>query len=155
MQLQKSLACCHQNNKSVAEYTHELHELFNIIGDVPERDRVLKLWNGVRPVIQKGLWHDSLNPKSSSWDKVVMQAEIIEISENVAEHWDCRSNTSGGSMNNQGGGQAKGKNHLSNMSAQSNANDQVQIHPRSGSRFNSRWSFCGQTSTGRSQLSQG
>ena len=109
MQLRKSLDRCHQNNKSITEYTHELHELFNMIGDIQERDRVLKFWNGVRPVIQKGLWHDSLNPETSSWDKVVTQAEIIEISENVAERWDCQSNTSRGSMNNQGGGQAKAK----------------------------------------------
>ena len=38
MQLRKSLAHCHQNDKSIAEYTHELHELFNMIGDIPERD---------------------------------------------------------------------------------------------------------------------
>ena len=79
MQLQKSLAHCHQNDKSIAEYTHELDELFNMIGDIPERDQVLKFWNGVRPVIQKGLWCDSLNPETSSWDKVVTQAEIIEM----------------------------------------------------------------------------
>jgi len=36
MQLRKSLACCHQNDKSVAEYIHELQELFNMIGDIPE-----------------------------------------------------------------------------------------------------------------------
>ena len=29
MQVRKSLARCHQNDKSVAEYTHELIELFN------------------------------------------------------------------------------------------------------------------------------
>jgi hypothetical protein len=58
MQLRKTLARCHQNDKSVAEYTHELNELFNMIGDIPERDQVLKFWNGVQPVIQKGLWRD-------------------------------------------------------------------------------------------------
>ena len=38
MQLRKTLACCHQNEKSVAEYTHELQDLFNMIGNVPEQD---------------------------------------------------------------------------------------------------------------------
>jgi len=56
MQLRKTLARCHQNEKSVAEYTHELNELFNMIGDIPERDQVLKFWNGSRSIIQKGLW---------------------------------------------------------------------------------------------------
>ena len=85
MQLRRTLARMHQNEKTVAEYTHELYELFNMIGDVPERDRVLKFWNGSRPIIQKGLWRDNLNPETSSWDRVVAQAEIIEISEGVAE----------------------------------------------------------------------
>ena len=88
MQLRKRLVRCHQNDKSVAEYTHELNELFNMIGEIPERDQVLKFWNGARPIIQKGLWRDNLNPETSSWARVVAQAEIIEISENVAERRD-------------------------------------------------------------------
>ena len=76
MQLRRKLAKCHQNDKSIAEYVHELHELFNMIGDVSERDRVLKFWNGTRPIIQKGLWRDNLNPETSPWDRVIAQAEI-------------------------------------------------------------------------------
>ena len=91
MQMRKTLARCHQNERSIAEFTHELSELFNMIGDVPERDKVLKFWNGARPVIQKGLWRDNLNPEISSWDQVVAQAEIIEISENVAERRDRKT----------------------------------------------------------------
>ena len=106
MQLRKSLTRCHQNDKSVTEYTHELQELFNMIGDVPERDRVLKFWNSSQPVIQKGLWQDNLNPETSSWDRVIAQAEIIEISENVADHRDRQTNNtsaSGGSVSNPNG----------------------------------------------------
>ena len=94
MQLRRTLARCHQNDKSVAEYTHELSELFNMIGNIPERDQVLKFWNGTRSVIQKGLWRDNLNPETSSWARVVAQAEIIEISENVAERRDRRHGSS-------------------------------------------------------------
>ena len=73
---------------------HELHELFIMIGDVSKCDCVLEFWNGVRLVIQKGLWRDNLNPETSSWDRVVAQAEIIKISENVVERRDLskRSN---------------------------------------------------------------
>ena len=39
MQLHKTLARCHQNEKSIAEYTHELSELFNMIGDIPKHDQ--------------------------------------------------------------------------------------------------------------------
>ncbi|KAF8814449.1 hypothetical protein BYT27DRAFT_7064892, partial [Phlegmacium glaucopus] len=81
MQMRRALAQCHQNEKSVVEYVHELQELFNMIGDIPEQDKVIKFWNSARPVIQKGLWRDNLNPEISSWDEVVSQAEVIEISE--------------------------------------------------------------------------
>ena len=88
MQLRRNLARCHQNDKSVAEYVHELQELFNMIGDIPKRDKVLKFWNSSRSSIQKGLWRDNLNPETSPWALVIGRAEIIEISENVAERWD-------------------------------------------------------------------
>ena len=76
------------------EYTHELSELFNMIGDISEQDRVIKFWNGSRAIIQKGLWRDNLNPEISSWSQVVTQAEIIEISENVAERRDRKTGSS-------------------------------------------------------------
>ena len=107
MQLRRTLTRCHQNEKSVAEYTHELTELFNMIGDIPEHDQVLKFWNGSQPIIQKGLWRDTLNPKTLSWARVVSQAKIIEISENVAERWDCKagpSSQSAGASNPLSGG---------------------------------------------------
>ena len=68
MQLQKKLAKCHQNKKNVAEYLHKLQELFNMIGDVSEWDRVLKFWNSAQPVIQKGLWRENLNMETLSWN---------------------------------------------------------------------------------------
>ena len=46
-----------------------------------------------RILIQKGLWRDNLNPETSSWSKVVAQAEIIEISENVVDQQDRRNNS--------------------------------------------------------------
>jgi hypothetical protein len=36
MQLRKTLARCHQNDKSVSEYTHELQDLFNMIWQHPK-----------------------------------------------------------------------------------------------------------------------
>ena len=152
MQLRKNLARCHQNDKSVAEYTHELHELFNMIGDVPERDRVLKFWNGTRSSIQKGLWRDNLNPETSSWDRVVAQAEIIEISENVAERRDRRPNISSsasGSSNHQGG-QNKSKSNVSVSSVRTmNHEPRPQTQPRSGSRLSNGQSARSSTSEGR------
>ena len=110
MQLRKTLARCHQNDKSIAEYTHELQDLFNMIGDIPEQDRVLKFWNSARPSIQKELWKNKLNPELSSWRKVVAQAEIIEIAENVAERRDRTKPNHSGAPSGAGGGNLKGKN---------------------------------------------
>ena len=88
MQLRRTLAHCHKNEKSVAEYTHTLQDLFNMIGNVPKQEQVLKFWNSSRPSIQKELWRNKLNPELLSWRKVVVQAEIIEIAKNVAKRRD-------------------------------------------------------------------
>ena len=143
MQLRRKLAKCHQNDKSVAEYIHELHELFNMIGNVSERDRVLKFWNGSRPIIQKGLWRDSLNPETSSWSEVIAQAEIIEISENVAERRDKRTNLvpSGGSSSQPNENHRRSKNRPPSRSVRSvsYANDSRGQHSsKSESRHHSR-----------------
>ena len=55
-----------------------------MIGTVSERDQVLQFWNGVKLDIQSGLWRAHLNPEIFNWDEVLAQAEIIEISKNVA-----------------------------------------------------------------------
>ena len=119
MQIRRNLNRCHQNDKTVTEFVHELTELFNMIGDVSERDQVLKFWNGSRAVIQKGLWRDNLNPEVSSWSSVVAQAEIIEISENVADRRDRRGGLLGQpnpSHHNQGGRTSRSKNGTINRS---------------------------------------
>ena len=56
-----------------------------MIGQVPKQEQVLKFWSSSRPSIQKELWRNKLHPEMSSWNKVVSQAEIIEIAENVSE----------------------------------------------------------------------
>ena len=152
MQLRRSLARCHQNEKTVSEYTHELNELFNMIGDIPERDQVLKFWNGSRPIIQKGLWRDNLNPETSSWTRVVAQAEIIEISENVAERRDRRGGSSSqkeGTVSGSGAGSTRAGNRTCGQSIRSvSYGTQTHQQPRSGSHRP------GHDSHGSSQRSQ-
>ena len=130
MQIRRNLNRCHQNDKTVTEYVHELTELFNMIGDVSERDQVLKFWNGSRAVIQKGLWRDNLNPEVSSWSSVVAQAEIIEISENVADRRDRRIGSTSQPNNSYpsyGGGSNRAKNKNTDRSSRS-----VSFEHRSG-----------------------
>ena len=160
MQLRRKLARCHQNDKTVAEYTHELNELFNMIGDIPERDQVIKFWNGSRPIIQKGLWRDNLNPEISLWAHVVAQAEIIEISENVAERRDKRSGFHSQKDNGPSGfGSAKSKARDGDRSVRSVSFDNTMHTSRQGDRFHkSPYSGSrGQSSRGKegSQASRG
>jgi len=100
MQMRKKLDRAYQNEKSVSEYAHELEELFNMIGSIDEREQVVKFWKGCKPIIQKALWRDGLNPDVSSWDEVTCKAEIIEISENITE---SRDKKGGDSSSKKGG----------------------------------------------------
>ena len=93
MQMQKKLNRCYQgDNKTITEYAYELQELFNMIGAIPDHEKVIKFWYGVKPVIQKGLWKDNLNPDVSTWEEVVACTEIIEIAENITDHQDKKPN---------------------------------------------------------------
>ena len=83
MEMRKKLDRLFQKEKSVNEYAFELEEIFNMIGGYSKRDKVIKLWNGFRRPIQAALWNDKLNPEISSWRKVLVAAEIIEIAEKV------------------------------------------------------------------------
>ena len=89
-----------------------------MIGDISERDKVLKFWNGSRAIIQKGLWRDNLNPEISTWEQVVAQAEIIEISENVAERRDRRVGPSHPSGSGEGASKSKNPFQTPRRSAQ-------------------------------------
>ena len=96
----------------VAEYTHELQELFNMIGEIPLQEQVIKFWNGTRPSIQKELWKNKLNPEVSTWDSVVSIAEVIEIADNIAERRDRRAGPSlqpNWSVSGSNGGNANNK----------------------------------------------
>ena len=79
----KKLDKCFQDEKSVSEYVYELEELFNMIGMINDREKVIKLWDGLDTSIQRALWRDGYNPEISSWDEVRTGAETIEISESV------------------------------------------------------------------------
>lgn len=109
-----------------------------MIRDIPDRDKVLKFWNGSRAIIQKGLWRDNLNPEISTWDQVVAQAEIIEIVENLADRRDRKGGLpqSGGSTE----GSTRSKVQSSKRSAQAVTFD-TQRQPYEQDRHRSRSNF--------------
>ncbi|RDB15757.1 hypothetical protein Hypma_003696 [Hypsizygus marmoreus] len=103
----EKLRRCFQNDKSVSEYVDELEELYTMIGVSNEREKVVKLWNGLRTEIQKALWRERLNPELSTWEQVSDTAQIIEISEKVSSGRDNRpdrNRNQGGSGDNRSQG---------------------------------------------------
>jgi hypothetical protein len=89
MEQRLKLSQCFQNEKKVSAYVHELEELYNMIGAVNKREKVIKLWDGLRSSIQQGLWQDLFNPETSTWEEVVDHASILEIAHSIqSEHMD-------------------------------------------------------------------
>ena len=72
-----------RGNKSVKDYVADLDELFTIVGSDNSRSRVVKLFNGFKPSIQKALLRAHLNPERSSWKALVHEAEYQEMADNV------------------------------------------------------------------------
>jgi len=91
MEQRLMLKRCFQNDKKVSAYVHELEELYNMIGAVDKREKVIKLWYGLRTSIQRELWRDLLNPETSTWEEVVDHASILEIAHSISEPKDGNS----------------------------------------------------------------
>ncbi|KAG6806825.1 hypothetical protein H0H92_009929, partial [Tricholoma furcatifolium] len=77
-----------QDRHTVKEYVAGLRELFTVVGSTTTRDRIVKLFNGFRPSIQRDLYRKGLNPETSSWKKIVQKAEHAELAElvDVGDH---------------------------------------------------------------------
>jgi hypothetical protein len=86
---------CLQRGCTVREYVSELYELWNLIGDVGEREKVTKLRNGFQYWIQSELWKDKLNPEKSSLREVIAAAEVIEIAHSVGGNNNKRTGEKG------------------------------------------------------------
>jgi hypothetical protein len=84
MKQRERLRKCYQNSKTVSEFIYEIEEIINMIGLIDEQEKVIRLWEGLWPVIKKGLWRDGYNPEVSTWDQVKHDAQVIELSEEVS-----------------------------------------------------------------------
>ncbi|KAG6886823.1 hypothetical protein C0992_002131 [Termitomyces sp. T32_za158] len=83
-----------QGKSTVRDYVGELQELFTIVGSTNRKEKVVKLFNGFRPSIQKELYRAGLNPETSEWKRVVRKAEFIEMAESI--DLDFGNGTTGG-----------------------------------------------------------
>ncbi|KAF8834527.1 hypothetical protein BDN67DRAFT_985260 [Paxillus ammoniavirescens] len=100
-----------QNERTIRDYVSELNELWNLIGDISERDKVMKLWFSLNGYIQLDLWRDKLHLEESSLSAVVNAAEVIEIAHSVSvtndrkpRDWDRSAKGTAGSTSNQSAG---------------------------------------------------
>ncbi|PSR70620.1 hypothetical protein PHLCEN_2v13501, partial [Hermanssonia centrifuga] len=71
----------YQGRLTVQEYVSELEELFMMAGVISDKEKVIKLWNGLHSYIQKELWRFELSPTSSLWEDVVNAATRFELAE--------------------------------------------------------------------------
>jgi len=72
-----------QKKMCVSEYAAELLVMFHTIGSLMKRERVEKLWNGLRPELQQVLWRENLEPQHSTWKQVLRVAERHEIADRI------------------------------------------------------------------------
>ncbi|KAG1790266.1 uncharacterized protein HD556DRAFT_1242511, partial [Suillus plorans] len=82
----KKLYRCYQGDQRVRDYLSELNELWMMIGNVPEREKVVKFWFGLSASIQNELYKMQLNPEVSSLSEVQRIAEIIELAESAVSN---------------------------------------------------------------------
>ncbi|KAG1792611.1 uncharacterized protein HD556DRAFT_1239104, partial [Suillus plorans] len=91
----KKLYQCYQGDKRVRDYLSELNELWLMIGNVPEQDKVVKFWFWLNPSIQTELYKMRLNPEVSSLSKVQKTAEIIELANSTVGSRPCDDGSKG------------------------------------------------------------
>ncbi|SJL12635.1 uncharacterized protein ARMOST_16064 [Armillaria ostoyae] len=83
MEQRRKLKKCFQNELTVKQYDAALRRLWNTIGITSERERVDRLWTGLRVEIQKGLWQEKLHPEFSRYKDVLRAAELTEVIESI------------------------------------------------------------------------
>ena len=72
-----------QGKHSVQKYVASLKELFAIVGIHSKCEKVIELFKGFCPSIQKDLYKQHLTPEIAKWGKVVEEAEYLELAEKV------------------------------------------------------------------------
>jgi len=111
-----------QKHMRVSEYAAELLVMFRTIGSSTKRERVEKLWNGLRPELQQALWRENLEPQHSTWKQVLRVAERHEIADRIIPN-EKRSNGNGtGGSRNQNNRQKPDNGNENNSYSKSNEN---------------------------------
>lgn len=74
-----------QGEKTICEYVYELHQLYTMLGDESDRNKVIKLWEGFNADIREGLYTQRYHKEVDTWNEVVTMAESLELGLNEAK----------------------------------------------------------------------
>ncbi|KAJ3897166.1 hypothetical protein F5879DRAFT_928041, partial [Lentinula edodes] len=78
-QMRTKLRKCYQNGRTVSEYVHELESIMDHVGIMSQREKVLKLWDGLSPGMRYELKRARVSKEVHSWRRIVREAELIEL----------------------------------------------------------------------------
>ncbi|KAJ8457451.1 hypothetical protein ONZ45_g18306 [Pleurotus djamor] len=73
----------YQNDDTVKMYATRLVDCMNTCGGLSKRDKIVRLWMGLRKSIRAELTREGLSMFASSWDRIMMRAEIIEVAQSI------------------------------------------------------------------------
>ncbi|KAK0188323.1 hypothetical protein F5146DRAFT_902987, partial [Armillaria mellea] len=65
--IRKEIENCHQGGCRVKVFTHELENLYNVLGDESDRTKVVKLWKGLTLDITNMLSWKGFSQEVHSW----------------------------------------------------------------------------------------
>jgi hypothetical protein len=71
-----------QGDLTVRQYATKLMAKYRMLPEEAERNKILKLWDGLHIGTRKLLIRKGLNPEFSEWDEIVVEAERVEEAEN-------------------------------------------------------------------------
>ncbi|KAK7461817.1 hypothetical protein VKT23_008248 [Stygiomarasmius scandens] len=80
-QQREKIKRCYQNSRSVSDYVYELETLYNLVGATSKREKVIKLWDGFNAPMRRELHRAKLNKEVHSWNRIVQEAELIELAD--------------------------------------------------------------------------
>jgi hypothetical protein len=75
-QQRRKLRRCYQNGRRVSEYIHELENLLYFVGEISEREKVVKLWDGLSSHIRYELQRSKLSKDVHSWKKIARECYV-------------------------------------------------------------------------------
>ncbi|KAF8994551.1 hypothetical protein BDZ89DRAFT_898810, partial [Hymenopellis radicata] len=61
---------CFQGRSSVTEYAYRLESLYGLVGVTSKRERVIKLWDGLRAELRRELAKTHFSKEVHSWKKI-------------------------------------------------------------------------------------